>query len=86
MFIAHVKLAKADKILEDAKRLRREGMAVTFIYNEDIRFWDRADWLYMLDNRRFSTADGFYIRADLFKVEDVPESTQKSDNESSTTP
>jgi len=82
MFITKVALSKADKIFTKRKELRREGMAVTFIYNEDIRFWDRADWLFMLDNKKFSTADGFYISATLFKGDDVSESRQEKVSES----
>ena len=84
MFITSVKLVKADKIFANRTKERRRGMAVTFIYNDDIRFWDRADWLYMEDNKKFSTGDGFYISADLFKVDNVSESGQKKANKSTT--
>ena len=85
MFITKVKLTKADKVFESVKKKRREGMAVTFILTSDKRFWDLADWLYMLDNKKFSTSNGFYISANLFKVTNVPESGQDDTCEGTTT-
>jgi hypothetical protein len=75
MFLKEVKLAKADKILEMRATEKLAQLAVTMIPYDDIKYWSKQEWAFMLDNVVMHTANGFYIRSILFKTaDDVPSS------------
>ena len=76
MFISKISIKKADKIIKKRSINRKKAMAVTFIPYKDEPFWRREEWLFMQDNIKFTGKEGFYIKTDLFKVDDVSESTE----------
>ena len=77
-FINKVSSVKADRIVKKRRDERIADMAVTFIAYCDTKYWGKAEWMFVYDNKVMLSRDGFYIKTSLFKDDDVSKSKKVS--------